>query len=120
MKWLILEHIKTGDGIVKFKIHDQSHRYYEFADNGQCFIAQNKQQIWSESHPASYSNSMNTLYVKGRDKHIDDNELSVSIDKWTKIKEAVQEYNNYHGFTGECIIGEIPSPILPDELFTLE
>ena len=59
------------------------------------------------------------LYVRGRDEVCDDYIISVRIETWDQIKEAVQDYNDHFGFTGECIIGEIPSPVLPEELFTL-
>ena len=120
MKWLILEHIKIVDGTdVLFRIHDQSHVYHEFGDNGSYrWKSHNGLRIYSMAYPQMNTRS-NEILVRGDNFGHDHDELSALIDNWTKIKEAVQEYNYYYGYDGECIIGEIPEPILPEEMFTL-
>ena len=118
MKHLILKYIETVDNIVRFSVLEQSHREFEFSDNGSCkFLAQNGFYISSVLGPAVYRKDK--LYVRGSIVLRDSDMMITSIIKWERIKEAVQEYNYYYEFTGQCILGEIPEPILPEELFTL-
>ena len=121
MKWLILEYIYTIDDTVGFKVHDQSHRGSEFGnDRYNTFKTSNTIRVCSMVYPAAYMNMTNDICVRGCDIIGDDVIIHATMPEWNLIKEAVQEYNDYYGFTGECILGEIQSPILPDALFTLE
>ena len=120
MKWLILQYINTIDDMVSFKVDDQSHRGLDFGQDGSYpFIAKDGFGMESMSLPEFAAECDNCLYVRGRDERRDNDIVFVPIDTWHRIKEAVQEYNDYFRYNGECILNEIPSPILPDDLFTL-
>jgi len=125
MKYLILKYIGTVGDAVLFKVHEQSHRGVEFGNEGMWFTSHTPHynfRLKSEGHPASYifrNNRIRELYVRGYDETQDNELVTVTINHWNIIKDVVQEYNEYYGFTGECIIGEMSSPILPEEMFTL-
>lgn len=124
MKYLILKYIDTIDDMVSFEVHDQSHRSGEFGTHNSCvFKSSHGFIISSYEYPDLYDyddDDDNSLYVRGSRHDYDTvRVVTMSTEMWLKIKEAVQEYNDYYGYKGECILGELPNPILPEELFTL-
>ena len=116
MKHLILRFIREIDDMIDFRIESQSHRGSEFCEPYGVFEASNGYLLSSVGCPAINGRHID-LYVQGVNEEYDAFELRVTINRWTCIKEAVRDYNNYFGYEGESIIGEL-KPI-PMEMFVL-
>jgi len=115
MRYLILEYLGIIRDTVTFRVKDQSHREYDFFPPDERFLASNNFSVVSDSCPAWYEPTI--VYVRGAYKTADNNRVKVPVPIWNKIKIAVRDYNNYFGYEGESIIGEL-KPI-PMEMFAL-
>ena len=118
MKKLVLRYIKTVNGIISFKIEEQSHRGEEFGNRLYKFKAINDIELRSISYPSCFD-SNDLFFVRGNNISSDDLIQNIHINKWKKIKEAVYEYNTYFGYLGEGIVYEETKYIILKELFEL-
>ena len=120
MKKLILRYLEIIDGIVSFKIVEQSHREYEFGVDTSHFWTSRDINLSSVSCPAISLSSPRVFYCRGNDISSDHNIVLTIPEIWEKIKVAVREYNAYFGYPGECILGEIMEDIVPKEMFMVD
>jgi len=131
MKFLILEYLDTKNEIILFKIKDQSHRGVSFGSKNsdgrksRYFLSTTNIRLQSDSWPdfvcnLMYADVMPVLYTRGKRTSMDNMIISASSQYWAKIKQSVREYNNYFGYYGPSIIGEVFEQIIPNELFTLD
>jgi len=123
MKRLVLKYdsiITTmyGDRVV-FTIKWQSHRGNKFSGINDQFICHNGVLISSAGSPDWCISNKYTciLFVRGCSNKRDNIQIRCPEQYWCLIKEAVRDYNNYFGYEGESIIGEL-KPI-PKEMFEL-
>lgn len=83
---------------VTFKIVEQTHWCDEFSrqDYPREFKAANGLQLRSAVNPQWFSPA-SALYCRGADKEKDNNRLTCTADEFTRISEAVAEYNATDG-----------------------
>jgi len=111
MRWLILEYIECAGFYVVFRINSQSHRHIDF-------LCKNGIYLGSVARPEWRSNE-STLFTRGSQKYNDGLRLKCTTENWSRIKEAGQQYNDYFGYKGPSIIGELEDAIIPKEMFAL-
>jgi len=116
MKRLELEIVKKvvdeGSEWYEVRIKNQTHRSGDFSYDGRFeFVAKNKMKIRSVGCP-QWKPFENILFVRGYDKSKDNNILSMSVDDYKKVMEAVKEYNE--------TFGPIMSDMIDDNLFEVQ
>ena len=88
-KHIDIEVIKETEGIVYFKIIEQTHRGESFA-NSWGFKSKNRIVLMSVSSPEA---SGSTLYVRGAAETLDKKIVSCSKAMFKKYQFAIEEYN---------------------------
>ena len=90
--------LKVENGKVTFRIAEQTHRGIDFSKNVPYnhFCGSNGIVLFSFHHPY-YDQLRNDIYVQGRCCSCDDEQMTVSVDKFAKIMETINEYNETDG-----------------------
>lgn len=90
--------VKVEGDQVTFRIAEQTHRGIEFSKNAPYhhFCGSNGIVLFSFDHPC-YDPERNDIYLRGRCCSCDDEQMTVSVDKFARIMEAVAEYNDTNG-----------------------
>lgn len=94
---LKLGNIEVDGNQVSFQIVEQSHRgkdFYNGKDNEkQTFMASNGFRLVSILYPSTATHGLEKMYVRGEEKNKDLRVLTTDLKTFTKIVEAVEEYN---------------------------
>ena len=90
--------VMVEDDEVTFKIVEQTHRNDEFSQqaNTDEFKACNGIGLMSYSVP-QWLSSASALYCRGKGKEQDNNRLTCTADEFSRISEAISEYNSTDG-----------------------
>ena len=83
---------------VTFRIAEQTHRGIEFSAKPpyRRFCGSNGIVLFSFDHPF-YDPERNDIYLRGRCSSCDDEYMTVSVDKFARIMETINEYNESDG-----------------------
>lgn len=84
------------DGKLACRVVQQSHRGHAFTPSGNCFCAQDGQEIHSNHYPDFY-NVAPHFYVRGDEEDKNDNVFLVPTGRISAIKAAIAEYNTTDG-----------------------
>lgn len=95
---LELSVVRVEGDTVKFRIVEQTHRCDEFSQqaNTDEFKACNGIGLMSYSVP-QWLSSASALYCRGEGKEQDNNRLTCTADEFSRICEAISEYNSTDG-----------------------
>lgn len=88
--------VKVDGDQVTFKIVKQTHRGEKLTPNGNKFLSRSGYAILSDKWP-EYKNRDKHLFVCGSNSNDDHILLTVEIENFAKIMEAVNEYNETDG-----------------------
>lgn len=88
--------VKVEGDQVTFRIAEQTHREYEFCENGETFKSSCGVILNSQSSP-DLNRDCTILFVRGIAPCMDDKEITVSLFNFARIMEAVTEYNETNG-----------------------
>lgn len=90
--------VKVDGDQVTFRIAEQTHRGIDFSKNAPYhhFCGSNGIVLFSFDHPF-YDPERNDIYVRGRCCSCDDEQMTVSVDKFARIMETINEYNETDG-----------------------
>ena len=88
---LVVEIVKTLEGLRKGRIVEQSHRRAEFCLTGYAFVASNGFCLSAREFPESGSRG---LFCRGQRRNRDDNLFNIPAGEWlARLRVAVKEYN---------------------------
>lgn len=90
--------VKVKGDQVTFRIAEQTHRGKDFAQNGEKFKSSCGYFLIVDTDPGfrdDYTGKI--LFVRGYDSAEDDNKITVSLQNFAGIMQAVTEYNQTNG-----------------------
>ena len=90
--------VKVEGDHVTFRIAEQTHRGIDFSKNAPYhhFCGSNGIVLFSFDRPC-YDPERNDIYLQGRCCSCDDEQMTVSVDKFARIMETINEYNEING-----------------------
>ena len=88
--------IKVEGDEVTFQVAEQTHRGDDFTPGGIRFKSSSGRTLESVGVPAATTTS-DTMYVRGKNKHYDKKNVTVSALRFAQIMEAITEYNETNG-----------------------
>lgn len=88
--------IKVEGDEVTFQVAEQTHRGDDFTPGGIPFKSSSGRTLESVGVPAA-STASDTVYVRGKNKHCDKMNVTVSARRFAQIMEAITEYNETNG-----------------------
>lgn len=88
--------IKVEGDEVTFQVVEQTHRGDDFTPDGIPFESSSGLTLKSVGTPAASADS-DTMYVRGKNKHCDKRNVTVSARRFAQIMETITEYNETNG-----------------------
>lgn len=84
--------VSTFNDTITFTIGEQSRYGNDFGQNS-CFVASNGITLCSATRPSTNALDSNIFYVRGGERISDDKCLIVTLNQFTKLCQACEEYN---------------------------